>query len=92
MTAGEAAAITTGIGLAEKGADQSSQNSKVGTPAQAGASANTSYGYHFYGGETVSQLKNSSAHHVEICGGTDGLKNNEEKGFYKNVHIPRKQV
>jgi len=47
---------------------------------------------HFYGGETVSMIKSSSAHKVELHGSTEGLKSNEEKGFYNNVHIPRKQV
>jgi hypothetical protein len=46
----------------------------------------------FYGGETVQQIKSSSQHKVSITGGSDGLKSNGDKSFYKNVVIPRKKV
>ena len=45
----------------------------------------------FYGGESVSQIKSNVNHQVNVIG-TDGLKTGEDKIFYKNVHIPRKQV
>jgi len=45
----------------------------------------------FYGGESVSQIKSNKFHQVNVVGST-GLKTGEDKTFYKNVHIPRKQV
>ncbi len=44
----------------------------------------------FYGGETVNQLKSMGK--VNIVGSTPGLKLKDDKGFYGNVHIPRKKV
>lgn len=46
----------------------------------------------FYGGESVSQIKSNKFHQVKVSGGSDGLRTNEDKTFYKNVHIPRKKV
>jgi hypothetical protein len=45
----------------------------------------------FYGGETINQIKSNKFHQVNVVGST-GLKTGEDKTFYKNVHIPRKQV
>jgi hypothetical protein len=46
----------------------------------------------FYGGESVSDLKNHPSYQVNTLDGMGSLKANTDKCFYKNVSIPRKQV
>ena len=47
----------------------------------------------FYGGESVTDIKNHPKYKVNVIGGPSGIKNTpSESNFYKNVTIPRKKV
>jgi hypothetical protein len=99
-------ATETGLGLSSGGAtagataaeSAAASSAVTGTAAVAGGAtaggmgAEAALALLFYGGETVSQIKSNKFHQVKVSGGSDGLRTNEDKTFYKNVHIPRKKV
>ena len=57
-----------------------------------GSSAGSSAGsaMHFYGGETVTDIK--KAKKVNVVGGQKQMGTKEDRGFYSNVYIPKKKV
>ena len=94
-TASVSGTAATGTSTA---AGSAATSSVGGTVAGGGATASSTQmgstlvkALMFYGGESVSQIKSNVNHQVNVIG-TGGLKTGEDKIFYKNVHIPRKQV
>jgi hypothetical protein len=94
------AATTGALGASTAaGSAAASGAAGVGTGAVAGGATGSTIAKQglaallFYGGESVSQIKSNKYHQVKVTGGSDGLKSsNEDKIFYKNVSIPRKNV
>jgi hypothetical protein len=65
---------------------QSNDDSPIGTLL----GGQSSSGVYFFGGETASELKNAGK--VNIVGGIEEKKSIQDKCFYKNVVIPKKNV
>lgn len=97
-------ATTAAVGTAATGASTAAGSAAAsgaagaGTGVVAGTTSTSAIATHgavsllasFYGGETVSNIKNMKCHNVNVTGGSEGLKtSNLEKTFYKNVKIPK---